>query len=1332
MSPVPAPLDPPLQVILRELSYCSDDKSFQVHVDGLSEEEDDSPAIVCVRSPFVSEEHEDEVNWYCEDADREFFPISGRLDTIDKLLENYGTSLFKMVFTSRTTTLPNDRFVAIRVVGSARFCSLHWELLRDPCKGPIVLDPDRSLVRDVDNQIPNHPPPHPITSYPTLNVLFLTARKRTAERDIPLRIESLAVMDSVRNHDLPLRFDLVRPGTYDALIDKLNQVKPGFYHILHLDCHGAGADNNRDPSNDNASSSLVFECEHFDFAVVCGEEIARLVDHYKIPIVVTSACRSGMSNPGRPSFAYELFSKSSVQCVVAMALSVLVDTTARFVREFYRAFLSSSEMNSVRSATRRARLVMHEDARRNGVTGPIDRQDWWIPQLYQRTMPGMFEAGLFTRCSWEDAALQAESPEDKSLIWEDSELNVKRKNLLINEPVDEMTFLGRNEELHGLEAKIFSLERSDNIILLYGMMGCGKTAFVTYVSWWWSVTGLVRDKFMFRMHERSFNLNQMIWHIYRQLFNVSGYDPTNQSAVQIKEDRRRVTEHLRKHCYVIVIDGAERLCSRESTRRPQGERFDSVQTQYESEFESDSEDGARKCLTSQRTRDRDQIAEWLAELHGGKTKVLIGFRGSSQSELMKYIRNRSNNLDVFTVGTYPSRRIKNLSNKWSEALVKRLLEENGGSSDSKYEALYSYAMLDLYAGNPLVIKLMVGGFKAADPANAPNPEDLFERLQKHLSSPSDEMNVMRSLEYSFNLLSSPQQEALLFLAPFKGSVTAEGLKHYADALEQDGESGSKFDRRAWDSALQMAVRWGLLTHHERMRSQSQQAWRIHACLSVLLMRKLCHKRACASRGNLKELASCRGNAVLDQADKDKVLHPMLKPMHVAYWNWALQLYDKLRDGNKNVHDFGRVVTEIEFWNLKRVLKYALEERQAFYGILLPLYWYLAAKNDITQRFALCRRIVEKVGTFDKFSDIRAKNKVYRMDIPRSYHIFGMLLGHNRLHKLEEAEAWFNRTLRIWEECGNEKRSELAVTHHELGWVAMNKREFSKAEKHYNEALRLSDRLGRSRTLHNMGLLAAERKDFKAALEYHDDARQLYEEQGDVRAIASAYHHMAIVSAKLNAFEAAERYAKTALQTRKQREETEQTANVYQLRANIAQRRARRECENPAEASTYLDFAKRKYTKAMVSYNCDTGYHYGVIPEREMLHENYGLLKAVMRRYATAEDERRELMQSEMDSYLRLTDGAFPKAVYNLGLIHEEFGQEEEAYSCYCRAAALMPSVVEGTAEYEACRRASVAMATSLAKGKGVKQNEHEAISVMLRLQGEIGYGDPLAAIGLPE
>lgn len=1319
------PTATPVEVVVRQESTLADD-SFDVHVFGTTK--DGSPVSVRVQSPFSNKEDEDDLNWYCEAADREPFSVSPRLHHVEKSLRDYGTRLFKMLFSKPGATLPTDRPVTVRIIGCSRFCSLHWELLRDPVRGPVALDPLRVLVRDVmrDETSAESQVPHAILSYPTLNVLFLTARRRVDERDIPLRVESLAVMNMVKEHDLPLRFDLVRPGSLSALQDKLSEKEPGFYHILHLDCHGASGEHDFRVPYQQQSNRLLLETERADYVSVGADQIAHIVERFKIPIVFTSACRSGQMNLGAPSFAEDLFLGCSVQCVLVMALSVLVDTTAKFVAAFYLAMLEGEGTTYVCAATRCARRAMSKDLKREGVLGTIRRQDWWIPQLYQRAPVGSLQSGLFQRCTWEEVALQFPSPDERAKIWEDNAQYSMRKNLLIYDAVDEKKFIGRDEDLRLLECKVFSHDRSDNVILLYGMMGCGKTAFTTYVSWWWCVTGMVRDKFVFRLHERQFSLNNMIWHIYRQLFNVVNYDASDPSDIQIEEDRRRVTEHLRKYCYVVVIDSAERLCSRADQHNK--EREDSIS---ESESESDLEEfRGSKPQIDPRHQQREEIAKWLAKLQGGRTIVLVGSRGSSESLLMKFIENKSNNLDLATIiGKYPKRHIGNLSSEASKALVKQILNPGIGDQDGKrYATLCSYQMLDLYAGNPLVINLVVGSFNAKEETSIRTSEELADMAQKYLANPSSSTLVMKSLEYSFNLLSTSQQEALLFLAPFKGSVTSKGLSHYADELERANPSSPKFNRSAWDSAIQMAVRWGLLTIHERVKRQrGQQAWRIHACLSILLMKKLSIRLNSSPRGTLRDLANGRGYSAIDSADKATYLRPMLKTMHLAYWHMALYLYDLLRNSDKDMFDAGRVMTEIDFWNLNRVLRYALEAKRPFYGIFLPMYSYLAAKNDITQRYSLCRRIVAKIGVYTRLSDIPSSNQIYRLDVPRMYHLYGMLLGHNRLHKLDEAEIWFSRTKKMWEESRNQK--ELAVTEHELGWVAMNKRDYELASVHYKKALELSEGPERSSTLMNMGLLAAFEQDYESALMYHEQARAFYEEQGDASAMASAYHNMAIVSCRVHRNGQAEVFAKKSLTTRKERDEIDQKANVYQLRGNIAQRRAR-EAADQTEALKFLQIAKKKYNKAMLTYNCDSGFHYGVIPEREMLHENYGLLMRTQRKFIEDGEEKELLLRTEMDSYERVTDGPYPKAKYNLGLIHEELGELGKAYECYSHASKMTPNEIKFTLDREACRLACAARARCLATGTGVEQNEHEALTLLLRSRGEIGDGDPMETLGL--
>lgn len=1313
------------QVILREDTYNVDTGAYIVSVYGTFPEPQ-NPVVVHVKSPFSSQEEERDLHWYCESADRELFTVSPRLERVEADIELYGITLFRMVFSTPGTTLPDGQ-VTIRVVGSARFCALHWELMTDPDRGPVCLDLQRELVRDVPEE--RVMPQHRLARYPTLNVLFLTARRRGEEMDIPLRIESLAVMESVRDNDLPVRIDVVRPGTRDAMIAKLWKERPGFYHVLHLDCHGAGGDVGQD------DDKVLFENEISGNDIMSADEIADIVDGFGIPIVVTSACRSGMIHSTRPSFAYRLFQSSHVQCVLAMALSVLVDTTARFVREFYRSIAQSGGRSSVRAATRSARRKMHADKYRVGVTGKIRRADWWIPQLFERMGNAGEEGGVFERCSWDEAVEKAASQEEKRRIWEHNRTNVIRRKLLKEEPVDERTFLGRNEDLKLLEHKVFSHSRCDNIVLLHGAMGVGKSAFLTYVSWWWCVTGSVRDKFVFRLHEKLNSLDGMIWHIYRQVFNVQNYDYTNASKAQKAENRRRVTQHLTTHRYVVVIDSAERLCTKETKWQESFTNgYDAGVNHSENELDSDGDDEkALIRIEHKKDKRREEIAKWLCDLQDGQTIVLVGFRGSSECQLMRYIQHKSNGMDLATiVSKYPSKRIGNLSKKWSKALVKQILNEHGVTCHDKYKQLYSYYMLDLYGGNPLVINLMLSNVDLGSDGQGPahHPEELYDKLHQYLALPSSANIVKRSLEGSFNFLSDSQKEAILFLAPFKGSVTQEALTYYADALEKHEFKSTKFNRQAWDSAIKVAVRWGLLTYHERMRPRpGEQAWRIHAYLSLLLMKKMSHRTSTFGNGTVNDLLCGPGYLSWDHIEKDDMLKPMVRAMHSAYWKLSGKLYDDLRSSDKSRNDIGRVSTEIEFWNLKKVLQFALEEKKPFYGILLPMYWYLAVKNDITQRYELCRRVVERIGTYDRFADIPAEDPIYRKDVPRAYHIYGVLLGCSRVDKLREAETWFLRALRIWDSYAFDR--EVAVTEHELGWVAMNRRDYPKAKKHYEKALKMNGPLGRAQTYHSLGLLEANVGNFKEALQYHEKAQELYKKNGDARAVASTFHHMAIAAAKLNDFVEADKCAKATSTSRKRRQEVELQGNAYQLRGNIAQRRARKEGTSFDERAFFLKKAKRKYDKAMVAYNNDNGHHYGVIPERELLHENYGLLMATQRHFTTIESEKFECRQTEMASYMRISDGKYPKALYNLGLLHEHLGEQKQAYDCYSKAAKHMTFFLKDSIEWEACRRANMAKAQCLVDGIGVEKDEHEAIRIVLQDRGQIGAGDPLLCIGLP-
>lgn len=79
------------------------------------------------------------------------------------------------------------------------------------------------------------------SSLKTTNVLAITARP-SHTKDIPHRLITrsiAAVIDSIRDSSkLLATLEIVRPGTFHALVDHLHRYPPGHFEIVHLDLHG--------------------------------------------------------------------------------------------------------------------------------------------------------------------------------------------------------------------------------------------------------------------------------------------------------------------------------------------------------------------------------------------------------------------------------------------------------------------------------------------------------------------------------------------------------------------------------------------------------------------------------------------------------------------------------------------------------------------------------------------------------------------------------------------------------------------------------------------------------------------------------------------------------------------------------------------------------------------------------------------------------------------------------------------------------------------------------------------------------------------------------------
>jgi hypothetical protein len=179
---------------------------------------------VTVTSPLDPDQLK-QLDWYFEAYLHS--PFTGEVPTKEAAasITAYGEALFGQLMASpdareaygalKTRAYPN-RF-AIAIIGAPAFQELHWEALKDPrLPRPFALD-----VAMVRRRRAAAPPIEaaPATS-PTLNLLVLTARPGGSQ-DVGYRTITRPLVSTLRQAKLRVDVDFVRPGTWRALVERL-------------------------------------------------------------------------------------------------------------------------------------------------------------------------------------------------------------------------------------------------------------------------------------------------------------------------------------------------------------------------------------------------------------------------------------------------------------------------------------------------------------------------------------------------------------------------------------------------------------------------------------------------------------------------------------------------------------------------------------------------------------------------------------------------------------------------------------------------------------------------------------------------------------------------------------------------------------------------------------------------------------------------------------------------------------------------------------------------------------------------------------------------------
>jgi hypothetical protein len=405
-----------------------------------------------------------ELRWYLEGfLDFPFPPETGHAERVLDALKAWGTNAFKALFNrlDAGNWLAESDILQIRS-NDPHILSWPWEALFDPRANYLAHE------RRIERRLGKLPKLAPLAELPKDRVNILLVVARPYEADVRYRSIARPLVELIRSQRLPAHVEVLRPPTFDRLREHL-RAKPGHYHVLHFDGHGAYGDGAGELSpykQQGQHGRLIFENEQGEADAKSAGDLSALLRDYAVPAVVLNACQSGMldaSAEGAFASVATALLQSGMRSVVAMAYSLYVSGAQVFLPAFYRRLF---EEGSVADAVRAGRQEMLAHKGRVCARGRYPLEDWLLPVLYQQE-PLDFSFA-------KNRSLTVAAP-NQSVLPEE-----------VREHREEYGFIGRDGPILEMER---ALHRQAPAILVQGLGGVGKTTLARGFLRWLDETG---------------------------------------------------------------------------------------------------------------------------------------------------------------------------------------------------------------------------------------------------------------------------------------------------------------------------------------------------------------------------------------------------------------------------------------------------------------------------------------------------------------------------------------------------------------------------------------------------------------------------------------------------------------------------------------------------------------------------------------------------------------------------------------------------------------------------------------------------------------------------
>lgn len=410
-----------------------------------------------------------ELHWYLEEFpgslilnEKGYKKFAAQANHVEEYLEKWGKECFSQLFQDnardwfRDASENGSENLRLKISSDdPKILAWPWEALRDWDGKPLA------QLCHIERQLNNVSDPLPLVDnlpQNCINILLVIARPK-GERDVSFHALSRPLLELIHKEQLPIRLDVLRPPTFNQLRHTLHN-KPGYYHIVHFDGHGAY-------QTDQQQGVLLFENDAGEANSVNADTLATLLHEHRIPVMILNACQSaqidGQAEDAFASVAASLL-KAGIRSVVAMGYVLYVGGAKHFVPAFYRRLVESGDVGEALRAGRQAMLA---DNMRVVSAYEYPLQDWLVPVLYQQLPQNEHVLPKLVA-----TAAVPIPPEIKDIP-----------------ALGAYGFIGRESMVQKLERALLRQKQAG--ILIHGLKGIGKTTLlIGFMQWLRDTNGL--------------------------------------------------------------------------------------------------------------------------------------------------------------------------------------------------------------------------------------------------------------------------------------------------------------------------------------------------------------------------------------------------------------------------------------------------------------------------------------------------------------------------------------------------------------------------------------------------------------------------------------------------------------------------------------------------------------------------------------------------------------------------------------------------------------------------------------------------------------------------